>query len=94
MRAYMARRRKQTTAYRVHMPPMREAERQERISAKIEKALFAARRLLLAVIAAEATALAVLPLAYEERGYSAVGGEWLLVAFVAVLVFWAGGRRK
>lgn len=45
--------------------------------------------LLLAVMSAFAVASWVIPAAYAERGYSAVGGEWLLIVltFVAVMYF-------
>lgn len=45
--------------------------------------------IVLAVMAAFAVASWVVPAAFAERGYSAVGGEWLLVilTFVAVIYF-------
>lgn len=30
-----------------------------------------------------------LPTAYRERGYWAVGGEWLLIAAMGLLTYWA-----
>lgn len=31
------------------------------------------------------------PAAYTERGYKAVGGEWVLIAFTFIFVFWLMG---
>ena len=44
--------------------------------------------LLLSALGAVAVALWAIPAAYAERGYSAVGGEWLLVAVTFIAVFW------
>lgn len=45
--------------------------------------------ILLAALSAFAVASWAVPAAYAERGYSAVGGEWLLVVltFIAVIYF-------
>lgn len=46
-------------------------------------------RMVISAMASAAVASWVIPAAYAERGYSAVGGEWLLIVltFVAVLYF-------
>ena len=94
MRACMARRHKQATSRRVYLSSVRRTEQPESVSRKLEKALFEARRLLIAVIAAELTAAVLVPLAFAERGYSAIGGEWLLILLVGVIVYRAGGMPK
>ena len=91
MRMYMDSGQTQRAAgVRIHMSEMREAKRTKEA---IQKALKAAWRVLLSVIASEAAAIVLIPAAYTERGYRAVGGEWLLIIAVGVLVYLAGGRR-
>ena len=53
------------------------------------KLLELAFRIVISAMASVAVASWVVPAAYAERGYSAVGGEWLLVivTFVAVMFF-------
>ena len=53
------------------------------------KLLEFAFRICISVMASVAVASWVIPAAYAERGYSAVGGEWLLIVltFVAVMYF-------
>lgn len=76
---------------RLHMPEMRRTKRTKEET--IQKALKTAWRVLLSVIASETAALMLIPAAYAERGYRAVGGEWLLIIAVGVLGYLAGGRR-
>ena len=52
----------------------------------------AALRLLIAFAVAFGTALVFFHIAYTERGYSAVGGEYLLVAGVFFFTHWLLGK--
>jgi len=46
------------------------------------------------VAAAAGTAAAFVPLAYAERGYWAIGGEWMLVIIMFFVVRWICRRAK
>ena len=50
--------------------------------------------LVLALLVAWLVSLWATPAAYAERGYQAVGGEWILIAAVGGLVHWALAPRK
>lgn len=54
-----------------------------------------AGRILFASVIAAIIAAVLVPLAYAERGYSAIGGEWLVVvmAWVGCLWFISGGEQ-
>lgn len=45
------------------------------------------KAILIGSIAAAGTAAWSIPYAYYERGYIAIGGEWLLIIFVFVMVY-------
>lgn len=50
--------------------------------------------LVLALLGAAAVASWAIPAAFAERGYSAVGGEWLLVILTFVAVFYAAEVQR
>ena len=52
-------------------------------------ALIVAVELLATVLAGWAVARWAIPYAYAERGYWAVGGEWILTAGAALFALWA-----
>lgn len=52
-------------------------------------ALIVAVELLVTVLAGWAVARWAIPYAYAERGYWAVGGEWILTAGAALFALWA-----
>ena len=55
-------------------------------------ALIVAVELLATVLAGWAVARWAIPYAYAERGYWAVGGEWILTAGAALFALWATNR--
>ncbi len=65
------------------------APKHRRVNARLVRCIAEfAFHLLLAFLGAFAVASWAVPAAYAERGYSAVGGEWLLVAVTFIAVFW------
>ncbi len=59
---------------------------------KLAKLSGMALRLLIAFSIAFGTALAAFHMAYAERGYTAIGGEYLLVIGVFLLAYWLVGK--
>ena len=55
-----------------------------------------ASRILFATVCASILGAALVPMAYAERGYSAIGGEWLAIILCWIGVLWmvTGGTEK
>ncbi len=75
---------------RVHMPLLHDKKRAvKKAAAKV--VLFLAK-VGISVFAAWLISLWAIPAAYAERGYSAVGGEWMLILAVGATTYWAVTR--
>lgn len=51
-------------------------------------------KLLTSIIVGWLVSLWAIPAAYAERGYKAIGGEWLLICFVVGITYWFLSLKK
>ena len=79
---------KKNTQRRVHMPKMH-AAKALKFQRTIAKAIQFFIKIAVSVIAAWLTSLWAIPAAYAERGYYAVGGEWILILAAFGFTYWA-----
>ncbi|TCX51977.1 MULTISPECIES: hypothetical protein [unclassified Dehalobacter] len=81
---------KQNSKGRVHMPLLHVKKRA--IKKAVAKAVLFLVKVGISLFAAWLISLWAIPAAYAERGYSAVGGEWMLILSAGALTFWAVTR--
>lgn len=82
----------------IHMPPLRQQRKRWKTAAQILKKLLEELAVLMvksmvAVCAGWIISLWAIPAAQAERGYAAIGGEWMLILFVVGFVYWLVSKR-
>jgi len=81
---------KQNSKGRVYMPLLHVKKRA--IKKAASKAVLFLAKVGLSAFAAWLISLWAIPAAYAERGYSAIGGEWMLILTVGVSAYWSVTR--
>lgn len=72
---------------RVHMPVLFPKKRQ--LQRAIARTILFLIKTAISTFAAWLISLWAIPAAYAERGYSAIGGEWILIIATFSLTYWA-----
>lgn len=72
----------------------RKAVHMSKVLAKVcAKAWKEAEKAIIAAIPAILIGNLAIKSAYEQRGYEAIGGEWILIGIVFVMGYWIQGRK-
>lgn len=61
---------------------------------RLKKLLIIAKRIILSIFASSMAAMILIPAAMTERGYPAVGGEWIGIIFLGYIVFLASKKLE
>lgn len=70
-------------------------ERQKRVVEIVTKICLMLGKVAIGLLAGFITAAWAIPAAYEERGYSAYGGEYLLIlAVITIVIYWVDKGMK